>query len=105
MVSTPSSDSDTGDPVELVREHLNGMQEYAEAGDWQKVQAIVGRMQSLIEQVPLSKRRDLVLEASRGVDKIRQSANYARNEVCEKLSSIRQGRKAAASYKAAGALR
>jgi hypothetical protein len=39
------------------------------------------------------------------VEKIQQAANYARNETWEKLSSIRHGRKATETYRAASAQR
>lgn len=103
MVATLSSV--TGTAVEQLRDMLSCMQKFADAGDWQKVQAGVGKLQSMIEQLPLARRRDVLLEASRGIDKIYQAASYARNEIGEKLTSIRQGRKATASYRAAGGLR
>ncbi|MDH4046652.1 MAG: hypothetical protein OEW68_00240 [Gammaproteobacteria bacterium] len=105
MVATASDLHEKRNPGDQVRELLTSLQEFAEAGDWQRVQATVGKLQGLLEQLPPAGRRELLLEANRSVDKIRQSANYARNEICEKLVSIRQGRKAAASYQAAGAMR
>lgn len=105
MVATSTMISDTHSPAGLVREMLHNMQEFSEAGDWQKVQAIVGKLHLMIDQVPQRQQRDLLLEATRSVDKIQQAANYARNETWEKLSSIRHGRKATETYRAASAQR
>jgi hypothetical protein len=106
MVATLSSVTGTATQVvEQLQELLSSMQVFADAGDWQKVQASVGKIQSLVEQVPAERRRDVLLDAGRRIDRICQAASYARNEVVEKLTSIRQGRKATASYRAAGGLR
>ena len=106
MVSTAYSIPGNDKPADRVRDLLASMQEFTEASDWQRLLVVVGKLQPLIEQVPPADRRELSLEANRCIDKTRQAANYARNEICDKLVSLRQGRKAAASYQeAAGALR
>jgi hypothetical protein len=101
MTAPAATVHDVQNSVDQVREMLSNLQEFADAGDWQRVQAVVARMQAMFEHVPVAKRRDLLIEANRALERIRQSANYARNETLEKLVSIRQGRKATASYRAA----
>jgi len=105
MIANPTTISETHSPASQLREMLHDMQEYADAGDWQKVQAIQGKLHLHIDQVPARQRRELLLEASRSVEKIQQAANYARNEAWEKLASIRHGRKATETYRAASAQR
>jgi hypothetical protein len=84
---------------------LHDMQEFTDAADWQKVHAVLGKLHLTIDQVPRRQRGELILEATRSVEKIQQAANYARNEVWEKLSSIRRGRMATETYRAASAQR
>ena len=105
MVATQTTMSETHSPATQVREMLHSMQEFADAADWQKVHAIVSKLHLLIDQVPPKHQRELLLEANRSVEKIQQAANYARNETWEKLSSIRHGRKATETYRAASAQR
>jgi len=100
MVASPST-FQSGTIVQ-VRELGERMEQLAEDGDWPRVQAVMNKLNQVLELIPHSERREALLAASNSIDNVRSVAEYARRSVVEKLSAMRRGRKAQHSYEVTG---
>jgi len=100
MVVSPST-FQTG-TAEQARELGERMERLAEEGNWQRVQAVVNKLNQVLVQIPKSERREALMAASRNIENVQSMAEYARRSVVEKLSAMQRGRKAQQSYQVTG---
>ncbi len=86
-------------PRDIALDMAAQMEELSENGEWVRVQAIAARMCDVLLQVPEGERRQLVTAVRRSTDKVNAQASYAKREVVEKLTAIRNGQTATKAYK------
>lgn len=101
---SPETMAETGPALGLATV-IHRMTALARAGEWQQVQGAADKIRALLEQLPLAQRQAALAATSAGIDSVSTLALVARNEVGEKLSAVRRGRDAAASYRTTGMFR
>ena len=85
-------------PAEAVQEMAEAMEAMAMQGEWERVEDFAVRLRGAVMQVPEHERRSLLLAVRHITEKVHAAAENAREEVTDKLSSIRRGRDAAKAY-------
>lgn len=96
MVATP--ETIPNDPSTIVLDMLEQMEQFADAGDWQRVQVIAAKLCDLMPRISPSERRQALLSANRSTEKVQSQAQFARREVSEKLTALRRGQSASKAY-------
>ena len=84
-----------------VSEILASMESYASSGDWERVEVLAIRLRSVVMQVPLDKRRDVMLATRRSLTQVQSMAQFAHHDTAEKLTAIRRGKHVTRAYAAA----
>ena len=79
-------------------EMLTAMEASAEREEWDHVEDTAAKLRHALLQVPEQERRDAVLQVRRALDRIREHAQQARDDVAERLSALRRGRDATRAY-------
>ena len=69
-------------------------------GDWEHTEELAARIRRMVDRVPVEHRRGILLAAKRSVDRARNQAESARDDVADKLEVLRRGRNAARAYTA-----
>jgi hypothetical protein len=92
-------------PVEAgMREQVTALNqrilELAGEEQWQLVAEVVARRDSLLARIPPDKRAEALLAARHCTDRLRGMAQSAKSQCAERLAALRQGRKAAETYRA-----
>ena len=87
-----------GSATTVVEEILSDMEAFAERQEWDHVEDTAAKLRHALLQVPEQERRDAVLQVKRALDRIREHAQRARDEVTDRLSAVRRGRDAARAY-------
>lgn len=85
-------------PDTVASEMSERMEANAAAGDWQRVEEIAVRLRSVVMQVPVAKRRTILVAIRRSIDKVQSAAKNAHHDVTGKLSAIRRGQDATKAY-------
>jgi len=85
----------TGEPVERC---LQEIEQIADADEWEKIEAALHRLPTLIERIPGSLRRDVLIAAKTLIDRIHQRALVRNDEIGAQLATLKTGRRATASY-------
>jgi hypothetical protein len=98
MAATQSEVSGSANVHGVIAARLDEMDQLVEAGDWQKIEAVLKRLPQLMLHVPVSERRDVLLAARSKVEQVRERVLQQSHAVGERLSTIKTGRQAAASY-------
>lgn len=84
-----------------VSKMLVEMEAHAASGEWEKVEELTLKLKNAILAVPDSEQRETLLAARRSMEQVQSIAQDAKNDVSDKLSSIRRGKDAAKAYAAA----
>jgi hypothetical protein len=74
--------------------------ELAGEEQWQLVAEVVARRDALLSRIPADKRAEALLAARHCTERLRGMAQAAKSQCAERLATLRQGRKAAESYRA-----
>jgi hypothetical protein len=74
--------------------------ELAGEEQWQLVAEVVARRDALLSRVPADKRAEALLAARHCTERLKGMAQAAKSQCAERLATLRQGRKAAESYRA-----
>ena len=82
----------------VVTKILSDMEAFAERQEWDHVEDTAAKLRHALLQVPEQERRDAVLQVRRALERIREQAQQARDEVTDRLSAVRRGRDAARAY-------
>lgn len=96
----PGEGDDGGDLLEQVAR----MTELARRGEWQRIESLAAGIIAMAGRLPAGGQGSELNAAKAGIEGVTTLATAARNEIAEKLSAIRHGRKAMASYRATGTL-
>lgn len=100
MAATASSVREKRDSCEQVESRLLEIERLADSGDWDKIEIILHRLPGLISRIPEPERRDILLSTQDRVQQLQTRAMARREEIVTQLSTIKTGRRAAASYQA-----
>ena len=104
MVAKPVTVPQRDDAAMQIETGLLDVQRFMDDGDWEKVEATVRRLRSLVVRVPMAERRDVLLAVRDAVERIRPQAVGKRDELGRRLAAIKTGRRAAESYRATSAM-
>ncbi len=85
-------------PGNMAREMASNMEQLAAEGQWNGVERIAARLRSVVLEVPVSERREVMEFVNYALERVRTQALSSRGEVAGKLSEIRRGRDAARAY-------
>ena len=77
---------------------IEQMESYAEAGNWDEVEALAIRLRLAIMDVPAAHRRSVIVAAQRSVNKVVAGARSARQDVSGKLTELTRGKAAKKAY-------
>jgi hypothetical protein len=90
--------------VEQIDARLQEIERLADAGEWEEIEIILHRLPGLFSRIADAKRRAILLSAQERITKVQQQALRQSDELAEKLATLKTGQRAAASYRATGAL-
>lgn len=74
------------------------MEAHAANGNWEKVEELAAKLRAAVMHVPEQQRRFALLAMQRSLKNVQALAQYARNDVTDKLSAIRRGKDATIAY-------
>ncbi len=81
-------------------EAISRLERLISDGDWEHTEELAARIRRMVDRIPADHRRGVLLAAKRSVDKARNEAQAARDDVADKLETLRRGRNAARAYTA-----
>lgn len=84
---------------------VSRMCELAHGGEWRRIESLADRIDAMVDGMFPDRDGEALMAARAGIQRVISLATTARNEVGDKLTTIRQGRKATASYRETGTLR
>ncbi len=87
-----------GGDTAAIAEMLSAMEAFAEREEWDQVEDSAAKLRHALLQVPEHERRDAVLQVRRALERIREQAQQARDDVAGRLSALRRGRDATRAY-------
>lgn len=85
-------------------EQVARMTKLASCGEWQRLEGFAARISAMSGQWPAGGQSDELIAAKAGIERVMALATAARNEIGDKLTAIRHGQRAMASYRATGTL-
>lgn len=83
---------------EQVETRMQEIERFADSGDWEKIEEVLGRLPGLMSRIPDAERRDVLLATQKRVSQLHERATAKRAEIVEQLSTLKVGRRATASY-------
>jgi antirestriction protein ArdC len=84
-----------------IEKMLVDMEAYATSGEWEMIEELTAALKAAILEVPEKDRRAVLQAAQRSMEKVQTLAQDAKNDLAERLSSIRRGKDATRAYAAA----
>ncbi len=104
MLAAPSSTEKGRHSCEQIETRMQEIERLADAGDWEKIELLLHGLPGLIARIPEQERRKILLDIKGHVDHISERALVHQESIGEELTTIRTGRRAAASYEATRSL-
>ena len=78
------------------------MKELAATGEWQQLMDFMTKRDAMLGQIESSGQEAVLLDARRSTEQILLLAEAAKQDVADRLATIKRGRTAADSYRATG---
>ena len=100
MAASPSTVQSIRNFGEQVDSRMQEIERLADAGDWGKIEIILRRLPSLIGRIPELTRGEILLATQDRMQQLQARAVARREEIITQLSTIKNGKRAAASYQA-----
>lgn len=85
-------------PARVALDLVSRMEVLAEESEWNRVEGLAQKLQTVVLDIPESERRAVVVAVSDRLERLRTVALVSRGEVTGKLSGIRRGQAATLAY-------
>lgn len=76
------------------------LEQLAADGEWRQMVDTMSRRDELLARLPKAERGQALIAAKRCTDRLRTLVSAAKSECADELSTLKRGRRAAASYRA-----
>lgn len=104
MVAASNAHPTRSDVEAAIASRLDDMDSLVVSGDWEKIESVLKRLPQLLMQIPATERRAVTLTMRSRIEQVRERVLEHSNEVGNRLSTLKTGRQASASYRATSAM-